>query len=95
MPLTRRLISSSLARRLQERQFLAEHHPEADLYQLALAFCLVQPAVASALPELRDLERVQRAVAAADVEAPCRACEEQLAALHDAGCGAENYDSAV
>ena len=65
-------------------QFLAEHHPEADLYQLALAFCLARRPVASALPELRDLESVQRAVAAGDVEAPCRDCEQQLADLHDA-----------
>ena len=50
---------SSLAQRLRDMQFLAEHHPEADLYELALAFCLAQQAVASALPEFRDLERVQ------------------------------------
>ena len=81
---------SSLARRLQDMQFLAEHHPEADLYRLALAFCLAQRPVASALPELRDLERVQRAVAAADVEAPCRDCEQQLADLHDADLAVEN-----
>ena len=74
----------SLAERLRALQFLAEHHPEAGLYQLALTLCLAQQSVASALPELRDLESVQRAVAAADVEAPCRDCEQQLADLHDA-----------
>ena len=83
---------SSVAHRLRDMQFLAEHHPEADLYQLALAFCLAQRAVASALPEFRDLERVQQAVAAADVEAPCRDCEQQLADLYDAECAQEPFD---
>ena len=80
---------SSVAQRLREMQFLIEHHPEADLYQLALAFCLAQQAVGSALPELRDLEGVQRAVAAADFEAPCRECQAHLADLHDAECAEE------
>ena len=76
--------TSPHARRLHDVQLLAEHHPEADLYQLALAFCLAQPAVASALPELRDIERVGRAVAAAGVEAPCGACEARLVEMADA-----------
>ncbi len=74
--------------------FLAEHHPEADLYELALAFCLAQPAVASSLPELRDLERVQQAVVAADAEAPSAECQDRLAELHDAECEGED-NSAV
>ena len=71
-------------------QFLAEHHPEADLYQLALAFCLAHRRVACALPELRDAESVQRAVAAADAEAPCADCKAQIAALHDEACEEED-----
>ena len=85
--------TSPLARRLHDMQFLAEHHPEADLYELALAFCLAQPSVASALPELRDLEGVQRAVAAADTEAPSRECEKQIAALHDAECAEVDFSA--
>lgn len=77
------------ARRLEERRFLVEHHPEADLYQLAVAYCLAQQAVASVLPELRDLERVQRAVAAADAEAPSAEHQDRLAELYDAECAEE------
>ena len=91
-PAPERPPSSSDAQRLQERRFLVEHHPEADLYQLAMAFCLAQRAVASALPELRDLERVQQAVAAADAEGPCRECEQHLAELYDAESSGECSD---
>ena len=86
---------SSLDQRLRNMQFLVEHHPEADLYELALAFCLARRAVASALPEFRDLERVQRAVAAADVEAPCPECQKQLVELYDAESSAEIHNSAM
>ena len=80
----------SLAQRLHDLQFLAEHHPDAGLYELALAYCLAQPAVASALPDLRDLEGVQRVVAAAAAEAPSRDCQEQIAAVYDAECEYED-----
>ena len=45
MPATEGAPASPDAGRLEERRFLVEHHPEADLYQLAVAYCLAQQAV--------------------------------------------------